>query len=373
MCRFLLAAIMLVFAISPLAAQENEDYFDFNGDRFLAGATAVNDAEGVDDLFMFGETVRSEQAIAGSAHLFGRKVIVTGAVGGDAYVAGMDVSLDGPVAGDATVSGYNVDVAEVVGDLRISGANLTISGPVSGYALVAGDEVRFESVIKGDVSLTAREVDFAEGAQIEGKLTVYEEQAGEVEIPAQVIPEDRIERRSVSEWSKAASDLEFWDWRSAVSRFLIGVVVIAGIAALIAAIVPQKLADLRRRILNRPFRTLWFGILAESVIVGSTIILMLTGIGLLLAPATLVIALVGAFAGYVVAAYAFGVGLLMALGRSEPNSMGSRALAAGVGALVVGLIALIPLIGWLFMLAAALTGLGSIAIWLFRPQFFATV
>ena len=373
MCRFFLAAIIFAVAVYPLAAQEKKDYFDFSGDRFLAGATVVNDAEGADDLFMAGETVRSEMKIAGSALLAGRRVIVTGDVGGDAYLAGMDVTLDGIVSGDATVAGYNVQVGEVVGDLRVSGANVTITGPVSGYALIAGDEVIIESAITGDVSLTARRVEFAEDARIGGKLTVYEEQVGDTEIPAQVITEDRVERREISEWSQAATDLQVWNWRGALTSFLTWVVIIAGFAALIAAIVPQKLADLRRSILERPFRTLWFGILAESVIVGSTIILMFTLIGLLLAPATVLIALVGAFAGYVVAAYAFGVGLLKAIGRPEPDGIGTRALAAGVGAFVVGLIALIPFFGWLFVLALALAGVGAIAIWLFRPKFFATV
>lgn len=370
MFRYLLVAILVVFAITPLAAVEKKGYFDFNKDRFLAGITAIQDTEGVDDLFMAGETVRSEQDITGSAHLAGRKVISKGAVGGNAYVAGMDISLDGKVAGDATVSGYNVQVGEMKGDLRISGANLTISGPVSGYALIAGDEVRFESVIKGDVSLTARELNFADGAKIEGKLTVYEKQTGEVDIPSQLIPADRVDRRNISEWSQATKEMEFWDWRRALIKFLVGVIVVAGIAALIAAIVPQKLADLRRDILNRPFRTLWFGILAESVIAGLTIILMMTVIGLLLAPATVLFALVCGFAGYVVAAYAFGVALLTSVGQQEPNSVGSRALAAGVGALAVGLIALIPFIGWLFVLALALTGVGAIAVWLFKPKFF---
>ena len=149
-------------------------------------------------------------------------------------------------------------------------------------------------------------------------------------------------------------------------------IIVAGLAALIAAIVPQKLADLRRGILNRPFRTLWFGILAESAVIGVTILLIMTLVGLLLAPATVLIALVSGFAGYVVAAYAFGVALLMAVGRPEPDSMGTRALAAGVGALTVGLIGLIPFFGWLFVLALALTGVGAIAIFLVRPAFFTT-
>ncbi len=372
MYRYLLAAILIVFAISPLSAEEKKGYFDFNKDRFLAGATTVQDAEGVDDLFMAGETVRSKKDITGSAHLAGRKIISTGAIGGDAYLAGMDVSQDGKVAGDVTVSGYNVQVGEVAGDLRISGANLVISGPVSGYALIAGDEVQFGSIIKGDVSLTAREINFDGGAKIEGKLTLYEKHTGEVEIPSQVIPEDRIDRRDISEWTEATKELNAWDWRDVLTLFLVGVVAVALIAALIAAIVPQKLADLRRGILDRPFRTFWFGILAESVIIGLTIILMMTVIGLLLVPATVLAALVCAFAGYIVAVYAFGVGLLMSIGQKEPNSIWSRAAAAGIGAFAVGLIAIIPFIGWLFALAIALTGVGSIAVRLFQPKFFAS-
>ncbi|KAB7614445.1 polymer-forming cytoskeletal protein [Amylibacter sp. SFDW26] len=332
----------------------------------------VQDTEGVDDLFMAGETVRSQKNITGSAHLAGRKIVSTGDVGGDAYLAGMDVSLDGKVSGDVTVSGYSIQVGEVAGDLRMSGSKLVISGPVSGYALIAGEEVRLEAAIKGDVSLSARKVSFADGAKIDGKLTVYEEKTGEIEIPSQVIPAERVDRRDISEWSEVTKGLKVWDWRVALLQFLIGVIVIAGIAALIAAIAPQKLADLRRGILERPFRTLWFGILAESAVVGSTIILMMTVIGLLLAPATVFITLIFAFAGYIVAAYAFGVALLMAAGKQEPNSIGSRAIAAGGGALAAGLIAMIPFIGWLFVLSLALTGVGSIVIWLFRPKFFAS-
>lgn len=371
MDRYLLSAIILMIAVTPLAAEEKKSHFDFNKDRFLAGTTTVQDADGVDDLFMAGETVRSEKDITGSAHLAGRKIISTGAVGGDAYLAGMDVSLDGKVAGDVTVSGYNVNVGEVAGDLRISGANLTISGPVSGYVLVAGDDVRFESVIQGDVSLAARDVEFANGAQIAGTLTIYEEQVGALDVPAEVVSEDRVERREIADWSDTAKEGGVWTWRGALSSFFTGVILIAGIAALIAAFVPKRLAELRRNILDQPSRSLIIGFLSLSAVIGSTIVLMITGIGLLIAPATLILALLSAFAGYVVGAYAIGVGLLLLINRPEPDSFGTRAVAAGVGALVVASIALIPLLGWLFVMMVALAGAGSIGIWLFQPKFFA--
>ncbi len=89
----------------------------------------------------------------------------------------------------------------------------------------------------------------------------------------------------------------------------------------------------------------------------------------MLAPAAVLVALVAAFAGYVVAAYAVGVGLLLLIGRSEPDSVATRALAAGTGALAVGIVALVPFLGWLFVLA--LTGIGAIVIRVFRPGLFA--
>ena len=372
MKRYVLIVIMFMFAAPTLAADEKDGVFEINNDLFLTGAIAVQDKTDVDDLFMFGETVRIEKGIVGSAHLFGRKVISMGAIGADVYAAGMDIALSGKTAGDVTVSGYNVQVGEVGGDLRVSGANITLTGPVSGYALIAGDEVEIKSIIKGDVHLNAREVDFAEGARVEGTLTIYEEQAGDIEIPAQVVPEDRIKRLNISEWSEANADIEIWNWQKSLEQLLTWVLIIMGIAILIAAIIPQKLANLRRSILDRPFRSLLFGFLALSVAIGSTITLMLTGIGLLLAPATLVLAIATAFAGYVVGAYALGVGLLLLIKQPEPRNIGTRALAAGIGALVVALVGLIPFLGWLFVMATALVGLGAVTIWLFQPKFFAT-
>lgn len=371
MRSFMLAALAVVLAAAPVAAQEKDAAFDFGGDSFRAGGTLVFDTPGTDDLFMAGETLRGAADIAGSAHLAGRKVTVAGAVGGDAYAAGMDVELEGRVAGDATLAGYEVRVGEVGGDLRISGAKLAVEGPVSGYALIAGDEVRIDAVISGDVRLTARQIDFADAARIDGRLTLYEEEPGSLDIPASAVSEDRIERRAISEWEEAARPLRVWDWRRAVLRFLAGVVLVAALAALIAALVPRTLAEMRRGILDRPFRHLWFGFLAQSVLAGSAILFAMTLIGVLLVPAAVLAALIAGFAGYVVAAYAFGVGLMLTVGRREPETIGERALGAGTGALAAGLIGLVPLLGWLFVLALVLTGMGAIAQRIFRPRFFA--
>ena len=74
---------------------------------------------------------------------------------------------------------------------------------------------------------------------------------------------------------------------------------------------------------------------------------------------------------YILAVYAFGVALVQAVGRPEPQNVGERALCGGIGALATGIIALVPLLGWLFVLALTLTGLGAVVQRLFRPRFLA--
>ena len=58
-------------------------------------------------------------------------------------------------------------------------------------------------------------------------------------------------------------------------------------------------------------------------------------------------------------------------GRAEQEGVGHKVLAAGAGALAATLISLIPVFGWLGTLTITLAGLGAIAVWLFRPKFFA--
>jgi hypothetical protein len=352
--------IVILIAAAPVAAEDRDEVLDFGGDSFRAGSTVVFDGSGTDDLFMAGETVRGAADITGSAHLAGRKVTMEGAVGRDAYLAGMDVVLEGDVAGDATVAGYDIRVGAVGGDLRASGAKLAIEGPVSGYALIAGEDVRIASVLGGDVSLSARNLDFAEAARIEGRLILYEKNPGSLDVPERVISEDRIERRAISDWDSARRERRGGGWAGVIGGFLLGVIVVAAIAALIAAIIPQTLAEMRRSVLARPFRNLGVGFVTQSALVGSAVLFAMTIIGIFLSPASVLIALVAGFAGYVVAVYAFGVGLLLTFGRPEPDSIGQRALAAGTGALVGGIIGLIPIIGWLFVLTLVLAGVGAI-------------
>jgi len=362
-------AIVLFFVAGPAHTADNRSVLDFNNDRFVSGTHAIHDATGVDDLFMFGDSVHSMQDISGSLHVFGRKVRSEGTVGQDAYLSGYRVRQTGTVNGDLTVSGIKVTVGDVHGDLRASGSSVELTGKVSGYALLAGDEVSINGQVIGDVSIKAEQLAFGKGAHIEGDLTLYESVVGTAEVPPEVIADERITRRDASEWEQATGDVTFWDWRKALLKFFIAVLIITAFAAWFAAIVPRKLADLRRSILQRPFWSLLLGVLTMSVIIGSTIILMITGYGMQLIPINLAIWFIAVLTGYVVGAYAVGVGVLLWFNRPEPNSFKTRAIAAATGAITAVLLFMLPYIGWLLFLSILFVGLGAITHWLFRPRF----
>lgn len=356
----------------PARSEDDSARFDFGGDAFRAGMSVTHDAAGADDLFMAGDRVTGRVDITGSAHLAGRKVTMEGAVSGDVYAAGEDVAIQGDVSGDASLLGRTVSVARVGGDLRAAASELQVSGNIGGNAIIAGRDVVFDATVGGDVTLAARNVDWGEAASIAGRLIIHEEELGDLEVPERVASVDRVERREVEGREvERQQEPRRSHWWSSIGDFLFEVIVVTILAVLIAALMPTRLAKMQRQVLARPIHTLWLGFLSLSAVTGASILLAVTIVGLPLVVALVLLAFVGTIAGYAVATYVLGARLLLATGRPEPDSIGSRGIAAGAGALAAAVIGLIPFLGWLFAIALALAGIGAITVQSIRPVFFA--
>ena len=371
MARPFLILITCLVAM-PAWAEDDSAHFDFGGDAFRAGMSVTHDAAGADDLFMAGDRVTGRADISGSAFFAGRKVTMAGAIGGDVYAAGEEVAIQGDVSGDASLLGRAVSVAGVGGDLRVAASELQVGGNIGGNAIVTGTDVAFDAAVGGDVTLAARNVDWGEAASIAGRLIIHEEELGDLEVPERVASVDRVERHEAER-----REIEYQQeprrsrWLSSIGDFLFEVIVVTVLAVLIAALMPTRLDEMQRRVFARPIHTLWLGFLSLSAVIGASVLLAVTIVGLPLVAALALLAFLGTIAGYVVAAYILGVRLLLATGRPEPDSIGSRGIAAGTGAVATAVIGLIPFLGWLFAIALALAGIGAITVQSIRPVFFA--
>ncbi len=325
-------------------------------DVFLAGGDIIHNEPGADDLFMAGETLRVEAPIAGTAHLAGRLILVEFEVGGDVYAAGMDVEINSAVSGD----------------VRAAGSKVRIDAPVSGTAILSGELVTVNSVIDGDVAITAVDLLFGANSRINGTLTIYDDDPDRFDVSEAVISADRVERRTVEQWAVDEMYVARPSWGQIVGGIIVGILVIAAMATLLVALAPGPVARLRERALDKPFRVLWFGFLTLSVLIGSGILFAMTLVGILVLPVAVVATFAIGLIGYVLGTYILGVGIWGAIGKPTPANFGSKAIPALIGATVAALIALVPLLGWLFILTLVLMGVGAMTVSILRPVFFST-
>jgi hypothetical protein len=106
----------------------------------------------------------------------------------------------------------------------------------------------------------------------------------------------------------------------------------------------------------------------RAALIGSCVLLVLTLIGVFVAPAMVVLAAVLGVLGYLIATYLVGRALWGRFGALPPDTFLERALTALIGAMAVALIALVPFLDWLVILILTLTGLGALAVGVFRPE-----
>ena len=145
--------------------------------------------------------------------------------------------------------------------------------------------------------------------------------------------------------------------------------IVTGLAVALAALMPDRLAELRARSVDHPGQSLWSGFLGLSTLVGAGFVASLTIVGIILLPAAILLAVLAMLVGYVLGVYVLGGAIWNALGRAAPVDLASKALMALVGAVLAALVGLIPFLGWLFALALGLVGVGAmVRSWKLRRQ-----
>ena len=371
MRRIVIAALSICAALLPLnAAAEDAAAYRVGADLYQSGPRVTVAEDGLQDVFAGAETVRLATPIDGSAHLAGRRVEVDAPIAHSLYAAAYSVTLDGAVGGTASLMAHDVHVtAPIERGLRALARRITVAAPVGGDVLLRSARVHLDAAVAGDASIAAERLTFGPAARIDGTLRLYSDAQDDIDVPDSVITPARIERLPRPDWGGDGVQVPRPDWQGLVLRYLGWVMVVALIAALAAAVAPQGLASARRCVLQRPFASLGYGFLTLSALIGSALVLALTLIGILISPAMVALTVLIGFAGYVVGAYSFGAGVLIAVGRGEPTSLRLRIVAAFIGAAGAGLLALIPVLGWLFVLALMLAGTGAMTLRLLRPAF----
>jgi len=251
---------------------------------------------------------------------------------------------------DLFIAGGNVTLmseSTVNGNVVLLGGNLRAAGTVNGDVLVLGGSVALEStfILNGNLSTAGTSVNRAPGAQIKGQVYTEEDTPEFFIFPGGVRLTDL---NGISNPFLGAAG------------FFLGLFLWTLVAMLVVMFLPAQLTRTSQTILAEPIASTGLGLLTVIV---APIVVILLAITICLIPVALIAAFVFALA------WAFG---LIALGFEVGKRISTSfkvewhpVIAAGLGTLLLmavlnGLQALIPCVGWIPKGLIGLLGLGAV-------------
>lgn len=361
-----LARLLAIFMLLPAQALAQDGArLTFGGDQFTAGQSAQVDAAVARDVFAAGYDVAVRAPVSGDAHLAGFNVSQTADVAGDLYAAGFSISVTGKVGGDLTAMGNTVSVASsqpVAGNLRTVGQTVTISSAIDGAVLISAQSATLGSAVRGDLSFIGENLSFGPGARVDGTVTIRAPR--QIAVPASVAAADRVTFEQLvtpdyaSEAGKTAEHAVRSIWPAVwgvglwwLLLFIIGVMVIT--------LSPRLTQSLQSTGAARPFRRIAAGFVTFAAVIGLVPVLVLTIFGIFLVPFALVFVVFASALAHLTGAYLVGVRVARALTSVESNLKRVGVLAVSI--VVMGLLGMIPVIGWLLTLVLLCFGFGAIA------------
>jgi cytoskeletal protein CcmA (bactofilin family) len=345
------------------------------------------------------ETAASELVIIpeadtvdGDLYAAGARVVVEGVVDGDLVAfAAEDVVISGEVTGSVTAVAPVVRVDGVIGgSVRATANRVEVSGSVDGdlVGVAATVELSPESFVDGDVVMWAYRLTSAGtiGADVGGTQRVLEIEGtveGDIDVSVnRLVVTGPLEvggdlgYRSATE----AQGLDQADVGGVIAQktplppnirvralgILTRVLVVLGLtsaALLVGWGRPQRTRIAGERARARPWRSWWSGAL---IILSPLIVAAIAAVIAGLTPASAFVPLLAIFAPLIIALSGVvlvmllvaGVPAVLAIGRALPGDRGLYgAIALGAG--VVGLVWLLPYVGWLVPLVVLPLGLGA--------------
>jgi cytoskeletal protein CcmA (bactofilin family) len=296
-------------------------------------------------------------AYAYESKAFGDVVVESGEVEDEVSTPVGDVRVDGAVKGDIHSGFGDIEVhGEVGDDINAGHGDVEVYGPVGGGIDAGFGDVYVDAPVEGDVRVDRGDVELGRGAEVDGNVYYGR---GEVRGNKGAVEGVMIAGRvpHIEHEPDGFGIPSLVGWIFATAAFV-------ACSVLLAVLAPGPLLAAARRAEESPGWSLLFGVASVPAVVVFAVVLAVSIVGipllLLLAPAYLAFV----FFGALVAAYFVGRRVVFATGHYR----GGNALAALVGALILAVAYLIPILGGLLLYGLALFGTGAAILALFSRR-----
>ncbi|MDW7738925.1 MAG: polymer-forming cytoskeletal protein [Bacillota bacterium] len=335
------------------------------------------------------------------------QVVINGNVAGDVKTRMGEVLIKGSVGGNvfADLGATNID-GTVGGSIGSGFGELKIAGAVAGDVNSKAGNVIITGIVEGDVILEQGVVELGPNAVVSGKISVGRglvklsktSVTGPVEIIEEVTLQEfeesdgngsvdtgyrfdgidqnfveSIGRRVEESVNRAFRDSNFMphmfrnrDWvffpfpfmgfsGSSIARGVINMLIMFALAALTSTLFPKHVRAAGNAITVKPGPVIGWGILAAVLAIPLMILLAITIIGIPLIIVEILFLAAAAILGYTGLTGLIGSRIIRNEAVDNANSLGAIAL----GVLIIGLIGMIPILGWLVTLTVYILAIGA--------------
>lgn len=325
---------------------------------YAAGGSVTVNSNMAGDLFVAGGNLNVNGAVEQDLFAAGGSVNLAGQVGGDLRTAGGNITISGDIGGDLLAAGGNLQItnqSSVSGDLVVSGGSVNLEAPVNGNVTIASGDAVINSTINGRVFVRSGRLTFGPQSVVTNQIVYFGQNAAEVQQGARV---SSIEFHQTTTGARNAG--------RTMASVLLDTLALFAATWVVARIWRRPVETVSDLSLSDPWPSLGIGLVALLLFPIVAIVLFITVVGYYLGLLTLAAYfLMLLLTGILTAIY---VGLL--LFRWFRRGRDSRVTWAKIllGAFVVRLLLLIPVVGWILVLIISLISLGSLVRTAFRRR-----
>ena len=347
------------------------------------------------------QTIDTDETISENVYIAGASVVAKGTIEGDLIGAGSNVVMNGTVTEDVALAGGNVDVlGDVDGDVRVAGGNVTILGDIGGELVVAGGTVQVFSETQiednivmaggrlimdgtvngdmhfagGDVSMNGtvngmmngwvEKLSFGPSSVVSGPLTYRAPQQANVSEGANLAgPVDFKMVEQMRNGERVKKDVEAQIAPLMRAFWVMKVLATVAVGLLLVYLFPKQSRKTVRESLDGFWEQALWGLLALMAVPFIAVVLLTTGLGWMLAGILMTAYVLVVWLAGVAGSVAFGFWLEDMIAKrwakEKKDNLRVDWRSVLVGVVGLGLIGLLPFVGWLFIFVWFLAALGA--------------
>ena len=316
---------------------------NINGDLFCAGQSIVINGNIKGDVICVGQNIKVNGTVDGNIRAAGQTIEIFGQVTRNLSVASQQLVL-GPksqIKGDVFFGVQNVELGGVIGrDLAGAGESITLTGSLLRNAVVTGTNL---SII--------------ETGKIGGNLDYYMEKTATASIDEKNV-KGNILRHDIVAPSKPALDRQMAGLTSTaiILKTIFGIL---SFGLLGLAIVYFDRKNTKRKIssiINKPLVTGFIGLAVLITAPLAFIIILATVVGIPLAFIVMFVYIIALITASLYPSAIYGKLFFEKILQKTKTSLYSQMF---LGVILLGLVSIIPVIGWIIAFASVCMGLGA--------------